>query len=394
MNAITLDETKKQLKRIEDIYQFIKDEHVTFDDSIITIIGGKFHDENAISDYLAYILDPQLNGVGHQPLNRFLEIINSSISLSEIDNVNIEREFTLPNNRRIDFLITINEESIIAMEHKVFSEEHGDQTWDYERELKKCFPDYMDDITYIFLSPTDKKPLNPAFTPISYRQLVSALKKVNVNFTQDIRKAVLFHEMIFHLEGYFLDDKKIALSNKTSLYLEHQEMIQDLRNQFDKDYDKVFQYIESVIKNYFSHHFTGDWDFDFRKRRSYHQIYKPHWKTKELDIHFELLLNRDSLIDDKISFLLDIEGSQKADFKAAHEKRLKEQLKSAMNEHNILYRQGKRADTFAIKSYHFLNPECLKDEAIFNTHLTNMIEEFIGFTDAIDQEINFFHNNR
>lgn len=394
MKAITLDETKKQLKRIDDIYQFIKDENVTFDDSIITIIGGKFHDENAISDYLAYILDPQLNGVGHQPLKRFLEVINSSVSLAETDNVNIEREFTLPNNRRIDFLITINEETIIAIEHKVFSEEHGDQTWDYEHELKKCFPDYMDDITYIFLTPTGKKPLNPAFTSISYRQLVTALKKVNVNFTQNIRKAVLFHEMIFHLEGYFLDDKKIALSNKTSLYLEHQEMIQDLRNQFDKDYDKIFQYIESIIKNYFSHHFTGDWAFDFRKRRSYHQIYKPHWKTKELDIHFELLLNHDSLIDGKISFLLDIEGSQKADFKAAHEKRLKKQVKSIMSKHNILYRQGKRADTFAIKSYHLLRLEYLKDETIFKSHLTNMVEEFIGFTDAIDQEVNFFHNNR
>lgn len=393
MKLITLNEAERQLKRIHDIYQFIKDENDQSTDSILTIIGRKFHDENAISDYLAYVLDPQFNGVGHQPLNNFLKLLNSPIELSDADHIHIEREYRLPNNRRIDFLITINEESIIAMEHKVFSEEHGDQTWDYEKELEKSLHGKVDHITYVFLTPNGKKALNSTFVPVSYHQLVTALKDVNVNFIADIRKAVLFNEMIFHLEGYFLDDKKIALSDKTTLYLEHQEMIQDLKKQFEQDYYKIFKYIESVIENYFTDNVEGEWDFDFKKNRSYHQIYKPHWKTKDLDIHFELKLSRDSLVNHKMSFLLDIEGRKRSDFKVAHEQNLKEQLTNIMNKHDILYRQGKRADTFAIKSYHFLTPDNLKDEATLKSNLVGMMRDFTKFIGIVDQEINYFHNN-
>lgn len=226
MSVNILNEEQNQLKRMKDIYQFIKDENVKSDDSVLTIIGKKFHDENAISDYLAYVLDPQQNGVGYQPLNNFLKLIDVSIELSEADDIDIQREYTLSNQRRIDFLININEESIISIEHKVFSEEHGDQTWDYEKELKKSFSRDID-ITYVFLTPNGRKALNPAFVPIGYEKLVTALKNVNVDYIRDIRKAVLYHEMIFHLEEYFMDDKKIALSNKALLYIEHEKMIED-----------------------------------------------------------------------------------------------------------------------------------------------------------------------
>ena len=64
-----------------------------------------------------------------------------------------------------------------------------------------------------------------------------------------------------------------------------------------------------------------------------------------------------------------------------------------MNENGILYRKGKRADTFAIKIYHFLTPENLKDEAAFNNHLVEMIEDFVEFIDVIDQKIAHFRNN-
>ena len=248
-------------------------------------------------------------------------------------------------------------------------------------------------MAYLFLTPNGRQALNPAFDSMSYEQLVSALKNVNVNFIADIRKAVLYNEMIFHLEGYFLDDKKIALSNKATLYIEHEEMIQDLKTQFERDYEKVFQHIESVIKNYFSNNLEGQWDFDFSKKRGFHQIYKPHWKAKGLNIHFELNLKSKSLINHEISLLLDIEGTKKRDFTEAHDKRLKDKLEYVMSENGILYRKGKRADTFAIKTYYFLTPENLKDEEVFNNHLVEMIEDFVEFIDVIDQKIAHFRNN-
>ncbi|WP_017729263.1 PD-(D/E)XK nuclease family protein [Halalkalibacterium ligniniphilum] len=394
MGQLILKEINNQLSRMKDIYPFIKDENNQIDDSVITILGKKFHDENAISDYLAYILNSDLNGIGSEPLSKFLELIDNPIHLTDSDHVNIQREYTLPNNRRIDFLITINEETIIAIEHKVFSGEHGDQTWDYEKQINQLFSDKAVDVTYVFLSPNGIEASNPTFIAVSYQQLISALKEVKVDFIGDIRKAVLFKEIIFHLEGYFLNNKSIALSDKASLYLDHYEMIQDLSSNFEKYYNRVFQYIESVINNYFIHNIDeGEWVFDFKKDRSYHQIYKPHWKTKDINIHFEVVLSRDSFIKGELSFLLDIEGKSRKVFKEKHDLHLKEKVLTILNNNEILYRKGKRADTFASKTYHFLNRENLKDESLIEIGLKQMIGDFEGFIGPIEQELKCFYDN-
>src|SRR5699024_8813321 len=73
----------------------------------------------------------------------------------------------------------------------------------YEQELNKLFRADIEDMAYLFLTPNGRQALNPAFESISYEQLVSALKNVDVNFITDIRKAVLYNEMIFHLGGIF-----------------------------------------------------------------------------------------------------------------------------------------------------------------------------------------------
>lgn len=214
-----------------------------------------------------------------------------------------------------------------------------------------------------------------------------------MNFIADIRKAVLYNEMIFHLEGYFLDNRSIALSNKASLYLNHHEMIQDLREQFEQDYYRIFQYIESIFKNYFIQKLEGDWEFDFKKDRTYHQIYKSHWKRKELNIHFELNLSHNSLINHSLSIMLDIEGTKWEAFKNGYDKKLKEQLNDLFSNHQILYRKGKRGQTFAYKNYHFLTPHHLEDEEIIHQHLIEMIEEFIGMVGPVDQAIERFYHN-
>jgi len=44
MKSITLNKEKNQLKRMKDIYRFIKHENVKSDDSVLTIIGKKFQE--------------------------------------------------------------------------------------------------------------------------------------------------------------------------------------------------------------------------------------------------------------------------------------------------------------------------------------------------------------
>ena len=394
MGKLSYEEIKNQLETIKYIKSFIKDDNNKPDDSVITILGKKFHDENAISDYLAYILDPEVNGVGHEPLIRFLKLIGRPIELSDSDDVYIQREYLLDNNRRIDFLIEINEEHIIAIEHKVFSSEHGDQTVDYEKEINQSFSDKAEDIQYVFLSPGGRKAINPHFISVSYADLVFLLKQTKIDFTKDIRKAVLFNEIIFHLEGYFLSNKGIKLSEESRLYIDYFKTINDLTNKFEEDFKRILTYIESVIKNYFNNNIGGtEWKVDFSEKRSYHQIFRPHWKTKELDIHFEVKFDQRRLVNGELFFLLDVEGNKKDVFKKHQDHRLREGLQDVMDRNEILYRKGKRKDTFASKTYNFLNYNNLEDENTIEENILQMINEFEDFIEPIENEIEHFNLN-
>ncbi|MET3684380.1 hypothetical protein ABID56_002507 [Alkalibacillus flavidus] len=395
MSSISKEETENQLDRMKEIHSYIKDESKQELDSIITVMGNKFHDENAISDYLAYILNPEINGVGTQPLNNLMNLINYPADLSETDKIEIKREHELTNKRRIDFLITISDETIIAIEHKVFTGEHGDQTWDYEQQINHEFPNSHYEIHYVLLSPHGKTPLNPSFTPIDYFQLVDALKQVTTDVLRDIRKAVLYNEIIRHLEGHFLNDKTLEISKKTELLMDYSGMINDLLQNLEDDYKDIFDFIESYIKNYFN----KEWNIKFQHGRHYHQIYKQNWKKNGLDIHFELSLNQSSLIENKLSFLVDIEGKRKDEFNHAYENDLIMSLKDTLNENGIQYRdgakiKGRRADTFAAKTYHFLDKNTLKDGLKLEQCLQDMIKDFLAFIEPIDEAVKAFNEKQ
>jgi len=97
-------EYERRLNNLTEIYSYLPDEK---DRDTILGIFNKRYDENYISDYLAFILDPYRNGIGTQPLNMILDYFTEEDnSLSKEDNIEINREFTLSNNRRIDLLIT------------------------------------------------------------------------------------------------------------------------------------------------------------------------------------------------------------------------------------------------------------------------------------------------
>ncbi|MFZ4453601.1 PD-(D/E)XK nuclease family protein [Salibacterium aidingense] len=181
-SSISPAEAKKQLDRIADIYPYIKEEDVQSNDTVLTILNKQFHDENAISDYLAYVLNPNVNGVGIQPLHNLLQLITPSVEVTDADNVQIEREYPFPpSNRRIDFLITINDETAIAIEHKVFAPEHKNQTSHYETDMQKAFGAKGYRVEYMFLTPDGKKCGKlQGLAPISYHHLVTALKNAPI----------------------------------------------------------------------------------------------------------------------------------------------------------------------------------------------------------------------
>ncbi|PBB06938.1 PD-(D/E)XK nuclease family protein [Salimicrobium humidisoli] len=392
--------TEEHLERMEEIYSYIKDENAETNESIITILGKNFYDEDLISNYFSYILNPNSNGIGYLPLYNFLEMLNIPTHTIEPDHLDIQREYLLPNNRRIDFLITLNKDHVIAIEHKVFSGEHRNQTIDYECELRKVYESVESEtekteITYVFLSPYGKHPLNDNFIPVSYAHLVKMLREIPVDFTRDVRKAVFFHEFISHLEGYFLNNQKLELSKKSSLYMKHLNTIKDLEHQFNVDYHNIFHYIKNTMKQYFEANVEGQWEFDFSEKRSYHQIYKPSWKSRGLDIHFELKLDQEKLVNEQLIFQLDIEGAHKKDFEVSHSNNFEKELETHLDDKNILCKGSYRGEwkakySFAEKTYHILSPEYLHKEDKLKAALEEMVEDFRPFIDIVDKETKAF----
>ena len=117
---------ERLIRELEEIYR------LTPEPSILTLpeIFGKQDQEVFATYWLAYLLNPQINGFGVGPLNALLRCIDAN-QVSEEDEIIIEREYTFENNgRRIDLLIT-TQEYLIGIENKLFSGEGDNQTESY-----------------------------------------------------------------------------------------------------------------------------------------------------------------------------------------------------------------------------------------------------------------------
>lgn len=71
---------------------------------------NKTYDENFIIDFISYVLDPTKNGIGIEPLSKFIEdyseeatkILQNITTLGKKD-IEITREYSFSNGRWIDY---------------------------------------------------------------------------------------------------------------------------------------------------------------------------------------------------------------------------------------------------------------------------------------------------
>ncbi|MFW6016382.1 MAG: PD-(D/E)XK nuclease family protein [bacterium] len=98
-------------------------------ETILSFLNKKYH-ENTINDYLAYVLNPNKNGIGIKPLYNLISHFDDDLVLDNLDETTIEvnREYSFYNGSRIDILIKINNDLVIGMENKVNSKERGERT--------------------------------------------------------------------------------------------------------------------------------------------------------------------------------------------------------------------------------------------------------------------------
>ncbi len=312
----------------------------------VPVIFNRKHDENFISDYLSYIIDPQKNGIGTGPLEALLKLCKVDVTEFDLHEAHPYREFPLGAGR-IDLLVDCCDTVVLGVENKIFSPEGQSQTINYERELDKLYPDILHPM--IFLTREGYQAGSKQFIPVSYTQLFSVFKKVPVDHVTDHRKLSLWEDFLQHLEVYIMGTKPetFEFSDKSRLYIEHYNMFNDLSRTFKNDWAEAISFLDSSLDERLS---GGPWEHGFSATKPWQQVWKSTWATSDLYIHFEWILGVDDFLKGRILLFIDIEGKRAAQVLPLFDEPAAK-LKRLFDEHDIKYRPKVRTIAIAYKEY-------------------------------------------
>jgi hypothetical protein len=313
--------------------------------TIPTIFGPK-DDENLVTRYLAYALDPAKNGIGEAPLAQLLRLCEVDAADLPLAEVTVYREYWLETGR-IDLLLEWEDALVLGIENKIRSGEGPEQTVRYARAFRRQFKD----IPYhlIYLTRGGKKPDSRAFQPVSYAQLVGALREVHVGDDVSARRRVLWEDLLEHLEVYIImsDPEHFEFSDKAQLYLDHLDMIVDLASALSAEWYDAMSYIGSQVS---AHLGDSSWNADFTTKQRPPQVYKSSWQSSEVWVHYEYYFSIEELRQGEFPLMVDVEGEQRERLLSLFDQR-HPALEATYRERGIDYRPRSRKHAIAWKRY-------------------------------------------
>jgi len=172
-----------------------------------------------------------------------------------------------------------------------------------------------------------------------------------------------------------------AFSEKARLYIEHYEMIGDIHRAYEDDVKEIFDYLRSAI----SQRLGAGWVIDFRSTRSYQQIFRESWRSKDLWIHYEFHSGQDSLPKRSFHFMVDVEGKGAKRFFSLFESKY-ESFRDLYASRDIEYRPRGRKVAMAWKEY-----DLDTDLAKLDERFIEALDEFTFLTDVIEETIRAYH---
>lgn len=374
----------EQLTKLRDGYNQIKPPPVKH--PTIPVIFGKQYDENFLSSYLAYVLDPNKNGIGIAPLACLLKEIFHHETNLDASNVRVYREYPIDNNR-LDVMIEMDDESLLVIENKLYSPESDKQTLKYYTSITHAYQHA--DIFFLYLTINGAKPSSEKFHPLSYKDLLRVFRKVRYDWRSNVRSSILWEDFLIHVEEYIVMDKgEFKISDYTRLLFENYSMINLLQKQLKEEWPDIIQYIEEKFKTRLSElpeKYSTNFNDDLR--HTWQQIYKDGWSTNDLPIHFEFHLGPGSFEDGQVWFSVDVEEGNK---------KVVKHFRQLFNEQSPLYMSQFEANGIR---YHGISskdhPYWLASKVYpFNTDLSNIdavffkaIQEFSFLVQPIDELI-------
>lgn len=325
--------------------------------------------ENFISDYLAHLLRPDINGLGAAPLVALAEATQVDLELvsSDLTEVNIYREYYLDGGR-IDLLIEWPGQLVIAIEVKLGASENPGQTTGYASVLKREFKGTP--LHCFLLTRTGERAKSPIFRSLQWSQVLAAFQTVPIPPECTQRQRTLWEDFLEHLEVDIImaDPDHFEFSERAMLYFEHRELINELQRAFESDWGDAITFLENHLYANIS---GGPWELNFnRYKHDWHKIYKRAWQSAGLDLHFEFWLPPASLFAGKVEYWLDIENVNAKAF-LEHFDQYYPALEEQYRQRGIEYRPPRRRHAIAAKIF--------RTDASIEAVADTMVEAFAEF---------------
>ncbi|MBP5444914.1 MAG: PD-(D/E)XK nuclease family protein [Acholeplasmatales bacterium] len=221
--------TKEKLQELMNKYYKKEDTSLSFFDII-----NKSHDENLISLMIRYLFENDSECLK----NVLNKAYKDNIHYLEI--IEITPEYSIKDKKRIDILIKAlidKKESIIVIENKVYSKEHGEQCKLYYEYIDKEFPNFIK--YYLFLKPEYNKATSGCkkFMVINYRDLCDSITNEDDIYIKDFKKTINNNLVV----GKMDELKKYILDHFSELYGLVSDLDKQLSNFLENEYGKEMQ---------------------------------------------------------------------------------------------------------------------------------------------------------
>lgn len=311
----SIEELIENLKKID-----IKGSEIT----VLDILNKSHYDENFISDWLAFIFNPEINGMGNKPicsLINSLDISKSNVQNKDIkigwsndikefkDTINeqkfieIEREKVIDDNKRIDVLIKYSNTWII-IENKINSMENGTQTRNYykyimkkKKEAEKELTSGKINVIFIYLKPNYNKsePSDENFIPLTYSQLFMQICKINEHdYNEKEMYKYKYLEELERMMKNYMKEEEFDLNNiAIKTYINYSKEIASIKEQYSNNNKILVQKIVTEIENLFNK--DNGYEINKKNNDTLIQIGRTTWKNGNKNgyfngIHYEVNL--------------------------------------------------------------------------------------------------------
>ena len=257
--------------------------------------------EVIVSEWLSFILDPSINGIGNKTIEKLLESIDIVKELDEYEFISTNTEVTTDTNQRMDIVIKYNGLWII-IENKVESHENGNQTESYYKYIESIKDD--NEVIYIYLKPNYNIsiPKEKEFKILTYNKLIKKLKEISEFDYKEKDKYKYLKE--FLVSGVrFMKNDELDFSNAVRFYINNKDKMHQIENEYKEQNKRLHNKIRYDVLNHLREKddsYITD-DDKGTSPRTYIQFYKSSWKNNShMGVHFELMFHTDQLLANKI----------------------------------------------------------------------------------------------